>query len=79
MCASKGTPMDRDGENSNLDKMIDVNLKRVYDSVLQEDVPNRFVELLRQLQDGEESIGGGTGDDPQQADASDPRDGGTGR
>ena len=69
--------MDRDGENTNLDKMIDANLKRVYDSVLQEDVPDRFVELLRQLQDGEAGIDEGPNDGAQRARSSDPL-GGTG-
>ncbi|WGH77707.1 NepR family anti-sigma factor [Jannaschia ovalis] len=33
--------------------LIDQNLRRVYDSVLSEDVPDRFAKLLAQLQAGE--------------------------
>ena len=48
--------MDRDSENSNVDRLIDENLRRVYDSVLQEDVPDRFALLLQQLQDGDAAL-----------------------
>ncbi|KIT15411.1 NepR family anti-sigma factor [Jannaschia aquimarina] len=45
--------MSQDKKKSNLDDLIDANLRRVYDSVLKEDVPDRFSELLRQLEQGE--------------------------
>ncbi|WP_308916363.1 NepR family anti-sigma factor [Jannaschia sp. LMIT008] len=45
--------MDTDDENPKVDKLIDANLKRVYDSVLQEDIPDRFAQLLSQLEKGE--------------------------
>ena len=44
--------MGGDDKNSNVDSLIDANLKRVYDSVLQEDVPDRFARLLDQLRSG---------------------------
>jgi hypothetical protein len=45
--------MDRDKEKPNVDNMIDDNLRKVYDSVLQEEVPDRFSKLLEQLRSGE--------------------------
>lgn len=41
---------------------IDANLKRVYEETLQEDVPDRFKDLLAQLkaQDSAKDSGGGT-------------------
>ncbi|MFX0545093.1 NepR family anti-sigma factor [Roseovarius sp. S1116L3] len=34
---------------------IDDNLKRVYNEMLEEDVPDRFEELLRQLREQDKS------------------------
>lgn len=34
---------------------IDENLKRVYNEMLQEDVPDRFEELLKQLREQDKS------------------------
>lgn len=34
---------------SKVDQQIDENLKRVYDNVLKEDVPDRFLSLIEQL------------------------------
>ncbi|MEM9794905.1 MAG: NepR family anti-sigma factor [Pseudomonadota bacterium] len=48
--------MGQDDDKANLDELIDANLRRVYDSVLNEDIPDRFSDLLRRLQSGE---GGG--------------------
>ena len=45
--------MSHDDDKPSVDKMIDANLRRVYDSVLQEDVPDRFADLLRRLESGE--------------------------
>ncbi len=41
---------------------INANLKRVYDEALQEDIPDRFKDLLAQLkaQDSEKESGGET-------------------
>ena len=36
-------------KKSNLQEQIDANLKRVYQDALQEDVPDRFKQLLEQL------------------------------
>ena len=44
--------MGRDEEKPSIDTMIDANLKRVYESVLHEDVPDRFAQLLDQLKAG---------------------------
>lgn len=37
--------------NSKIKTQIDENLKRIYDDVLKEDVPDRFKDLLQQLRD----------------------------
>ncbi|MFW2544630.1 NepR family anti-sigma factor [Primorskyibacter sp. 2E107] len=42
--------MTRDNDNSRLQREIDANLKRAYNDVLKEDVPDRFTQLLAQLQ-----------------------------
>jgi hypothetical protein len=41
--------MGRDDQKQNVDNMIDENLRKVYDSVLNEEVPDRFSQLLEQL------------------------------
>jgi len=45
--------MGHDEEKSNIDSLIDANLKRVYETVLNEDVPDRFSQLLDQLKSAE--------------------------
>lgn len=35
----------------NIEEAIDRNLKRVYDDMLEDDVPDRFAELLKKLRD----------------------------
>lgn len=45
--------MSRDNEKSNIDSLIDANLKRVYETVLNEDIPDRFADLLDKLKAGE--------------------------
>lgn len=40
-----------DPKKSRLDEQIDENLKRVYEDLLKEQVPDRFKELLAQLKD----------------------------
>ncbi len=40
-------------QKSRLTEQIDENLKRVYDDVLKEQVPDRFKALLAQLKDKE--------------------------
>ena len=40
-----------DREGGKVDKEIDANLKRVYSSLLEEEVPDRFNELLKKLRD----------------------------
>jgi hypothetical protein len=42
--------MDQSSRRGRVDDLIDANLKTVYDSILQEDVPARFTDLLRQLE-----------------------------
>lgn len=44
--------MDDREEKPNVDSMIDTNLRKVYNSVLNEDVPDRFAKLLAQLEAG---------------------------
>ena len=45
--------MAKDPTKSRLNDQIDENLKRVYDDVIREDVPDRFKVLLQQLKDKE--------------------------
>ena len=35
------------------DELIDQNLRRVYQSVIEEDIPDRFKDLLSKLQSGQ--------------------------
>jgi len=46
--------MDQDNRKTRLDEQIDENLRKVYRRTLEEDVPERFHDLLRKLreQDG---------------------------
>ncbi|WP_298429651.1 NepR family anti-sigma factor [uncultured Jannaschia sp.] len=44
---------DEKDKEASVDDLIDQNLKRVYNSVLSEEVPDRFAKLLSQLQAGE--------------------------
>lgn len=53
--------MGKEDEKPNVDRMIDANLRRVYDSVLQEEVPDRFTDLLRRLQSEDVPAGDGNG------------------
>jgi hypothetical protein len=48
-----GGQMDSDDAKDGAGNMIDANLKRVYETVLQEEVPDRFAKLLAQLRAGE--------------------------
>ncbi len=41
--------MDPMGEKSTARRQIDENLKRVYDATLNEEVPQRFLDLLEKL------------------------------
>lgn len=46
--------MKQDNDRSKLQAQIDENLKRVYQEVLQEEIPDRFKDLLEQLRRKEE-------------------------
>ena len=46
--------MNQGKDNANLRSQIDQNLKRVYQEALEEDVPDRFKELLEQLRQKED-------------------------
>ncbi len=46
-------PDPKDPQKTRLTEQIDENLKRVYDNVLKEQVPDRFAALLAQLKDKE--------------------------
>ncbi len=54
--------------SSTLQSEIDRNLKRAYDDVLNEDVPDRFMELLTQLRQTGEKDSSSEGDEGQPAD-----------
>ena len=43
--------MVQDDRKSRLDEQIDENLRRVYQNTLEESIPERFQDLLRQLKE----------------------------
>lgn len=47
--------MTQDRRNSNLEEAIEANLKRVYDDVANQDVPDRFKDLLNKLRESEQA------------------------
>ncbi len=47
--------MDRDKPKSGLERQIDENLRKVYQKTVEEDVPDRFAELLRRLKEQDDS------------------------
>ena len=53
--------MTQDDKKPSVDSLIDQNLRRVYETVLNEDVPDRFTALLDQLR-ASEGGDGGSGD-----------------
>ncbi|MFO6465888.1 NepR family anti-sigma factor [Jannaschia sp. KMU-145] len=53
---------DEKDKETRVDDLIDQNLKRVYNSVLSEEVPDRFAKLLSQLQAGEPAASRKEGD-----------------
>lgn len=65
--------MGGDDKTSSVDSLIDANLRRVYDTVLQEEVPDRFAQLLQKLRAGGE--GGSDATTPEFSGLQD-RDGG---
>lgn len=46
-------PMKNDHRKPSVQQEIDDNLKKVYEQALQEDIPDRFRDLLAQLRDRE--------------------------
>ncbi|MGR3435299.1 MAG: NepR family anti-sigma factor [Shimia sp.] len=61
-------------KTSRLEREIDENLKRAYDDVLKEDIPDRFTKLLDDLRareaaarGGQDGVGSGVGADGPQA------------
>lgn len=49
--------MDSKKPKSNLEQQIDENLKKVYRKTIEEDVPDRFMDLLAQLKQQEAQDG----------------------
>ncbi|MGB5556519.1 MAG: NepR family anti-sigma factor [Paracoccaceae bacterium] len=47
--------MARDKPKSGLERQIEENLKKVYQKTVEEDVPDRFTDLLKQLKEQDES------------------------
>lgn len=43
--------MKQDDRKKKLDQQIDENLRRVYQQTVQEDIPDRFHDLLRKLRE----------------------------
>lgn len=57
MMGRKGSEQGRGGKapnNAEKRDQIDDNLRRVYDDLLEDDVPDRFEDLLRQLREQDE-------------------------
>jgi Anti-sigma factor NepR len=52
-----GEQMAIDRPSSRRHNMIDENLRRVYDEALNEEIPDRFKELLAQLKQRDASLG----------------------
>jgi hypothetical protein len=48
-----GIKLGQDARKSNLRRQIDENLQRVYQEALEEDIPERFAELLQRLAEQE--------------------------
>lgn len=48
-----GSKPEQDGQADQIKAQIEENLKRVYQSALTEEVPDRFKQLLQQLKDKE--------------------------
>ena len=56
--------MTQKNNESRLQEQIDANLRRAYEDVLKEDVPERFTQLLAQLKEsGASGSGGSDADD----------------
>ncbi|WP_163848645.1 NepR family anti-sigma factor [Pseudooceanicola aestuarii] len=49
--------MAHDSEKNNVHRQIDENLKRVFQSKAEEDLPDRFKDLLKQLKDRDSGTG----------------------
>ncbi len=47
--------MKQDRKISSLEQEIEANLKRAYDDVASQEVPDRFTQLLNQLRDAEKA------------------------
>ncbi len=47
--------MKQDRKISSLEQEIEANLKRVYDDVAKQEVPDRFTQLLEQLRNADKS------------------------
>lgn len=50
-------------KKSNVERVIDENLRRVYQRMVEEDIPDRFIEVLNQLQERERDKNNGSGQD----------------
>jgi hypothetical protein len=54
--------MKQDRKMSNLEQAIESNLKKVYEDIANQDVPDRFTQLLNQLREADKSSAGNTND-----------------
>ncbi|WP_439124021.1 NepR family anti-sigma factor [Marivita sp.] len=54
--------MKQDRKTSSLEQEIEANLKRVYDDVAKQEVPDRFTQLLNQLRESDKSTTGEAND-----------------
>ena len=54
--------MAQDKHKPQRDSVIDENLKKVYQDMLEQDVPDRFLDLLAQLKDQDQGQSGTSGE-----------------
>ncbi|MGR3501846.1 NepR family anti-sigma factor [Pseudaestuariivita sp.] len=59
--------MSQDSPDSSVQRQIDENLRRVYDDVLRQDVPDRFADLLQQLKEGQSAAPSAPTSQPDQS------------
>ncbi|MEO1797585.1 MAG: NepR family anti-sigma factor [Pseudomonadota bacterium] len=67
--------MTQDQDSSRANAEIDANLRRAYDEVTQQGIPERFKELLEKLRSGEGGLPSNENETPQNSDKSEGENG----
>ena len=55
MDGSNPIPMSKKSSSDNMTRQIDENLRRVYKETVEEEIPERFQQLLQKLKEREQS------------------------